>query len=423
MEEPKEIEKKFKFTDTKISAIEFSPKIVTYRDTEVRGLILVVSASRKVFRLEKHIPALSKTKSIRIGLFDPYSHNSTENLNTVLARKIAREMLAKIDQGKDPSAGKESSLSLREVRDAYVKDGLASKRLKPETAQSKYVYDFDLYAKGLLDLPIIEVTSKNIEKEIRKLLEEKPERHTSLGIFLRSLSAVLNYANARFSTEVTRVFIENPVLAVRRMKFLKRSKPRARVLYEHELPIFYNFLHSRSSFSAKPGFKALSVTADFMIFVLFSGARRGEASRLQWKDVYTDYVIFRGTKTGDDRQVPMPEILLELLERRRRIAPEGSLWVFPSPNPLKPICEPKNLINRFLGYHADFPAFCVHDLRRTFSTYAKMTVPSVLVSQLTGHKERRGTEETHYSSFTPQHLREGMEKIADILLSKTKAEV
>ena len=409
-----EIEKKFKFTDTKISAIEFSPKIVTYRDTEVRGLILVVSASRKVFRLEKHIPALSKTKSIRIGLFDPYSHNSTENLNTVLARKIAREMLAKIDQGKDPSAGKESSLSLREVRDAYVKDGLASKRLKPETAQSKYVYDFDLYAKGLLDLPITEVNSKNIEKEIRKLLEEKPDRHTSLGIFLRSLSAVLNYANARFSTEVTRIFMENPVLAVRRLRLLKRSKPRARVLYEHELPIFFEYVYSRSSFVSP----VHTVNADYLLFILLTGARRGEASKLQWKDVHVDYVIFRGTKTGDDRQVPLPIFLIELLSKRKKVSEPENPWVFLGPS--GPISEPKNMLQRFLKNHAEIPAFSIHDLRRTFSTYAKMSVPSVLVSQLTGHKERRGTEDTHYSSFTNQHLREGIEKIASGLLEKCR---
>jgi len=230
----------------------------------------------------------------------------------------------------------------------------------------------------------------------------------------------LNYANDRFSPENTRIFLENPVLAVRRLKFLKRSKPRARVLFEHEIPVFFDYIHSKSSFKAPTGVKALSVTADYIIFVFFTGARRDEAAKLSWKDVHTDYVIFRGTKTGDDRQVPLPPILLELLDMRRRIAPEGAVWVFPSPNPDKHISEPKNLIQRFLTSNPDIPSFSIHDLRRTFSTYAKMSVPGVLVSQITGHKTRSGTEDRHYSSFTLQQVKEGMGKIAEMLLAKTK---
>lgn len=409
---------RFRFSDTKLKTLPLSPstsKQDTYRDTDVRGLCLVVSASKKVFRLHKRLPGTNKIRNIRIGEFDPEVHWNTEK-----ARAQARVLLSQIDQGKDPVqelASKKISekiVTLREARDAYINDQLQSKHMKEATAQSKYRYDFELYAKGLLDSPITEVTSKNIEKEIRKLLEEKPDRHTSLGIFLRSLSAVLNYANARFSTEVTRIFMENPVLAVRRLRLLKRSKPRARVLYEHELPIFFEYVYSRSSFVSP----VHTVNADYLLFILLTGARRGEASKLQWKDVHADYVIFRGTKTGDDRQVPLPIFLIELLAKRKKVSKPENPWVFLGPS--GPISEPKNMLQRFLKNHAEIPAFSIHDLRRTFSTYAKMSVPSVLVSQLTGHKERRGTEDTHYSSFTNQHLREGIEKIVSGLLEKCR---
>lgn len=208
--------------------------------------------------------------------------------------------------------------------------------------------------------------------------------------------------------------MENPVLAVRRLRLLKRSKPRARVLYEHELPIFFEYVYSRSSFVSP----VHTVNADYLLFILLTGARRGEASKLQWKDVHVDYVIFRGTKTGDDRQVPLPIFLIELLSKRKKVSEPENPWVFLGPS--GPISEPKNMLQRFLKNHAEIPAFSIHDLRRTFSTYAKMSVPSVLVSQLTGHKERRGTEDTHYSSFTNQHLREGIEKIASGLLEKCR---
>ena len=54
-----------------------------------------------------------------------------------------------------------------------------------------------------------------------------------------------------------------------------------------------------------------------------TGARRGELAKLHWSDIDFTYnrITFRDTKTGDDRTIPLPPALVELIKECGRVRP------------------------------------------------------------------------------------------------------
>ena len=416
---------KMSFSDTAVSKLPFSQeynKQVLYRDKDLPGLYLVISGSKKVFRLNVRVRSSGKAQNLRIGEFP--------HLNCTQAKMAATRLLADIQQGKDPSAEKKAKeleqkakqITLRDARDEYVKVRVSAGQMRPTTAEDKYRYDFDLYGKGLLDTPLDKITPEAIEITINALRQEAEakgkSRDTSLGIFLRSLSAVLSFANEKYSTEEKPLYARIPTKKVQKLGLLKKSKPKTRALTTKELPIFYRYLFERSSFS---GYGQTS--ADFFIFALLTGARAGEIEELEWKDVdlIEKTVIFRDTKTHQDRLIPIGPKLADLLGRRKKSLP-GEKFVFPGSGKSGHFEEPKNLTIRFLKSCPEFAHFSIHDIRRTFSSHARNEVTDpLLVSTLLGHTTKTNTTEKHYTIIGAEIstvLRDSMEAIEAALLSK-----
>ncbi|MDE0342120.1 MAG: tyrosine-type recombinase/integrase, partial [Deltaproteobacteria bacterium] len=76
---------------------------------------------------------------------------------------------------------------------------------------------------------------------------------------------------------------------------------------------------------------------DALLFGLYSGMRRGEATALRWEDVDMGRGFFQveETKTGQPLELPVTRQLEEILARRMAgredEAEELGRWVFPSP--------------------------------------------------------------------------------------------
>lgn len=422
------------FSDTRLSEIPFSTdptKQILYRDKKTPGLILIVSMSKKTFRFQAHVRA-SKPINARIGEFP--------HMNVTRARIAAGKFREDVSQGINPLAKLKDekatallqSATLREARDVYVSDKVSANKMKYSTASSKYQYDFDLYARDLLDRPLNHLTGELVEQLIRKLRDE-PGKHgkgrdTSLGIFLRSLGAVLRNANKRYSTPGKPLYPPDglPTARVRDLDILKKSQPKQRALTTKELPIFFRYLYERSSF-ARP--RAGQVSADYFIFALLTGARKDEAAKLEWKDVEdlqgdlnAVTVKFRDTKTHENRLIPIGPVLVDLLMRRKIMLGSGEKYVFPSTGKSGYFAEPKNLTNAFLKGHPNFTSFSIHDMRRTFSSHGRTEVMDPLViSTLDGHKTKGNTTEKHYTVLGEEIspiLRDSINAIELALLKK-----
>ncbi|MHB8369371.1 MAG: tyrosine-type recombinase/integrase [Leptospirales bacterium] len=435
----------FRFSKKSIDALPFSStttKQDLYRDEDLKGLYLVVSSSRKSFRLNVHVKKLGRSQNIAIG---PYPDMTVEQ-----ARAKASALLSDIAHGRDPVAeqkeqearakekeelAKAQAATLREARDAYISDRISAGRLRQTTANSKYIYDFNLYGKDLLDLPLNQITGEKIEEIIRRLRAE-PGRHgrgreTSLGIFLRNLRAILRNANERYSTPERLLFPKGiPTARVMNLGILRKSKPKQRALTTKELPVFYRYLYLKSSFfNPKEG----QAVADCFIFALLTGAREGEIVELEWKDVEglegdlnAASVKFLDTKTHDDRLIPVGPVLADLLKRRRDMLGRAERYVFPSYGKTGHLVETKNLPKDFLEKNPDFKSFSIHDMRRTFTSHGRNEVDDKsIMSTLDGHKDKNNTTERHYTIIGEEispDLRDAINAIETCILQKCKHE-
>lgn len=150
--------------------------------------------------------------------------------------------------------------------------------------------------------------------------------------------------------------------------------------------------------------------ANLMRMALFTGMRRGELFKLEWRDLDFDrgFILIRGPKGGQDAKIPMSEAARALLESHPR-AP-GSAYVFPGRNGGRrtDIKKTVNRIKRRAGLPEDFRA--LHGLRHA---YASMLASSGKVDMYTLQKLL-----THKSPTMTQryaHLRDdAMKRAADV---------
>lgn len=129
----------------------------------------------------------------------------------------------------------------------------------------------------------------------------------------------------------------------------------------------------------------------FVRFLLSTGARRAEAFRLAWEDVsYEDgSVLFRNTKSAEDRYVPVSTalgVLGELRKLQAKTLLDGG--------PFRTLESDWNLRVKWLRVlrKAEIPHISFHDLRRTYITRLAIEgiAPAALM-KIVGHKNMQTT--------------------------------
>ena len=119
------------------------------------------------------------------------------------------------------------------------------------------------------------------------------------------------------------------------------------------------------------------VGRDLILFLLFTGFRRREATTLRWSDVDFDAKVIRlaaaTTKSKRTLELPTSDLVLDLLKRRREVGDAG--WVFPANSKSGHVEEPRHFLEQVAK--ATGIEVSVHDLRRTFVSVAESTEMSV----------------------------------------------
>ena len=117
-----------------------------------------------------------------------------------------------------------------------------------------------------------------------------------------------------------------------------------------------------------------------MKMALFTGMRRGELFRLQWKDIDYDrgFINIRNPKGGEDQKIPSNNETINLLETIQRV--DDSTFVFPGKNggQRTNTRRPVNRIKKAAGLSDDFRP--LHGLRHV---YASMLASSGKVDMYT----------------------------------------
>ena len=166
---------------------------------------------------------------------------------------------------------------------------------------------------------------------------------------------------------------ENPVSKISRYK---EGKPRDRFLSKEEIEKLLTTCKKSRSPHLYP------VT----LFAVCSGARKGEILSLTWDDVdfSRNTAIFRDTKNGETRTIPLSPVLASCLleEKKKRVI--LSQFVFPSANGKKP-ADIKAAWERAVKEAG--LEICFHTLRHTAASHLTMGGASALeVGAVLGHK-------------------------------------
>lgn len=387
-----------KFTEraiAKIKAPTDSGSQQLYWDENLRGFGVLCSgvSNAKTYIVQRALPS-GKTRRVTIG--------RTNVLALADAAQHAKQLLAAFYKGIDPKSGRLGDHTLRSALDEYLRVRAAD--LRPRTVAG-YREAAERYLDGWLDLPLRAVTRQMVEDQLLKIArdiarEGEHTGHATANSVMRGFRAIYNFAADR--ADPANPMPQNPV---RLKKVWFKIERRTRFVGASELPSFYEAILALPS----------PVARDFLLLVLFTGFRRGEAASLRWGHVDFKGRVIRlpatNTKARRKLDLPMTDFVHDLLVARRAIG--DAAWVFPSVSNSGHLEEPRFPLEQIA--EATGIRVSTHDLRRTFITVAESTdISAIALKALVNHSLGKDVTEG-YVQMTAERLRQPAQRVADRL--------
>ncbi|MEX2490010.1 MAG: integrase family protein [Pseudomonadales bacterium] len=235
-----------------------------YRDDQLQGFGLrVTSQGSKSYFVEKRVHG--KNKRITIG-----RHGQ---ITPVQARKEAQRLLGEMTLGKDPLAEKRKAAVKGTTLGQAFQDYLSARKdLKPRTI-SDYKVCIEQSLSDWHDIALTAIDKNMIESRHRQLGKRS---HARANNTMRVLRAVFNYAMDKYEDGQGRPLVPfNPVDRLSKNRGWYKVERRRTLLKPHELKPWYEATLKLNQ----------ETTRDYLHFLLFTGLRRSEASRMTWADV------------------------------------------------------------------------------------------------------------------------------------------
>jgi integrase len=373
-------------------------------DADLKGFGVLVSGktAAKTYIVQRKL-AGGLTRRVTVG--------ATNALTLDDARARARELIGEIYGGKDPKAERRAAARRGKTLRAALDDYLgARKDLSPRSAAG-YRNSIEAHLGDWLDRPLREITGDLIEVrhvDIAAVVKKRAGEgsrsgggpvtgaSTANGV-MRALRAIYNHAAER-DPELP----ANPVKRLRRAWY--RVAPRERLVRADELPAFY----------AAVGALPSRTHREYVLLLLFTGLRRGEAAALRWEEVDFAGRVIRlpaaRTKAGRRLDLPMSSFVRDLLVARRALGNDNG-WVFGADSRSGHIEEPKFALD--LVAQATGITVSAHDLRRTFVTIAESSDISPLALKALVNHALGGDVTSGYVQMTTERLREPAQRVCD----------
>lgn len=373
---------------------------VFYRDDQLKGFALrVTSSGTKSFVIEKNIG--NKVRRITLGKYGA--------LTVEQARKEAQKIIGQIATGIDPIAeklsAKMSAVTLNEVFEDYKK---ARKSLKHNTLYNyERVLTIGFASWG--SKPLISITKDKVAKHHVKLGKEHGEAYANLA--MRLLRALFNFASGQYEDAQGRTLItENPVKRLSQTRAWYKVDRRQTFIKSHDLAAWYQGVQALQNETLR----------DYLLLLILTGLRRQEGAMLKWENVDLKDKTFtaKDTKNNESHTLPLTDFLYKLLKSRsqNRI----NEYVFPGTGAAGHIIEPRKQmahVTKASGVH-----FTVHDLRRSFITFAEgLDISAYALKRLMNHKMNSDVT-AGYIVTDVERLRKPMQQINNYILKCMGAE-
>lgn len=384
---------KIKFTMAKIKGLEPEPgkAQLDVWDTEMPGLGVRVSSKRKTFFVMRYV----NRKKVRstVGVFPV--------MNVDDARDEARSLLLDMQKGVNPNVEKQkrkddSEITLGPVFESMIRDN----KDITQTTKDFYELKFNKHLSHWNARQVNEITENMVSSLHDKISINSGK--VAANQTLRLLRSILNYSKARYKLPA-----ENPVSILSGLKKWHKEEPRKRIIKEEDMPAWYK---------AVDEYPTGDHGRDYLMLILFTGLRKNEATSLEWEyvDLKNKTLTVLDTKNHTDHTLPLPAILVKMLQDRRARYGAGERYVFPGSGKKGHLFNSQHFIQEIKRLHG--LDYTLHDIRRTFTTIASQLGYNVwMVNALTNHKSQDVTGK-HYVHHAIENLRAPIEKVSREIL-------
>jgi len=395
---------KMKLTKTAVDAAVPQRRDYELRDSAVPGFLMKVTPTgRKIFMLQYRTNSGARRKPA-IGRFG--------ELTVEQARSIARDWLADVRRGKDPSADKKTARnapSVKELSDKFMEDYCKPKN-RPGTIISNQGYINRHIVPSLGALKVTEVSRPDISGLITRM------KKTPV-----TANRVLSCLHKMFNMAEIWGFREDGTNPCRHIpKYPETGK--TRLITDHEVIRLFQYLDRADAQRLEHPFVTLAIRLQFAF-----AARMSEITSLEWKwiDFANRRVIWPDSKTGEISK-PMSKDAFLLLSNAPRLS--DSRYVIPAISRLdQPMSKYvysehwKRILQR-----AKIPHVGTHGVRHRAATeIANSGVPVKVGMQLTAHKTV--TQFMRYIHTEDEQVRAAAEGVATrrraLLCSQSRSQV
>ena len=394
-----------KLTQVYVQSVKPGEKLLRIRDTLLKGLVLFVNAGgKKTYYVDYKRPN-GKRADHKIG--DATLYTLAE------ARDLARDFLAAVARGNDPTAPRETLTFGDFIKDIYTPWVLENRKSGRATVDM-----IGANFKFLLPLPLESITVAQIEQWRSKRKKKDGVKSSSLNRITAALNSSINWA-------VKRNIIEhNPIAKLERLSE-RDTVSKVRYLAEDERIRLMAALderekaikearNSHNQWLRDRGMEPLP-SLDRLPFVdylkplivlsLSTGIRRNSLLSLEWGDVNFSErtLLVRAATSKSEKQyyVPLNKLAFDTLTQwkaQSRKISSGSL-VFPSPKDGKKMDNCNSSWETLLK-KAEIENFRWHDMRHDFASQLVMKgVDLNTVRELLGHADLKMT--LRYAHLAP----------------------
>jgi integrase len=385
-----------------------------YRDSKLTGFVLrVTPKGTKTYCVDTRVKGSRERVTYAIGV------HGKDGLTAEQARKKADEIISKfVKQGLNPHEElrnkQELILQERKKKEAELKatthtlssvleDYLKKKKLKPSSAYN-YRCVINANMADWLDKPLIELTREMISNRHRKISDKSPGMADNTMRVLRALFMFAGYEYEELASHPAIAI--NPVRKLSQQKQWNRLPRRQTVIRKHQLKPWYEAVKTLDT---------QTTCRDYLLLLLFTGLRKGEAESLSWLNVDLRGRTFtiQETKNHEPLQLPMSDYIFGLLLSRWQTR-ESDEWVFPGRGARGHITDTERAMDKVIERSG--VQFDLHDLRRTFATIADgLGIGSYTLKRLLNHKSSADVTAGYFAAEV-ERLREPMQEIADYIL-------
>jgi integrase len=295
-----------------------------------------------------------------------------------------RKLMADADRGL-PFEG-----DVRKVRYADIREALIQNYIERGNRSLETYADGEYTIWGLKDLdeffgdpgPAASSITTDTSRQIAAKLLAAGKSNGTVNRSLALLRRMLNIAKE-----------DGKLLNVPKIRMLKAGAPRKGFIEQAK----FNELLSHIPINLKP----------LVVFLYYCGVRCGEACQIEWSQVDLAAAVIRlegeQTKNADARTVPLPDVLIAMLERRE---PKEGL-VFSATNLRKEwqracaACGLGTLTDIEDSYDQRYTGLLPHDLRRSaVRNLVRAGVPERVAMSISGHKTRAVFDRYNITSET-----------------------